>query len=61
MRELSASFPDTTLFSLPTIAGEGERRSLELGMKGTAARVEEAMARLKAGVRELGFEWADKA
>jgi molybdopterin-biosynthesis enzyme MoeA-like protein len=61
MRELTASFPDTTLFSLPTIAGEGERRSLELGMKGTAARVEEAMARLKAGVLELGFEWTDKA
>ncbi|PKO56728.1 MAG: competence/damage-inducible protein A [Betaproteobacteria bacterium HGW-Betaproteobacteria-21] len=60
MRELTEAFPDTTLFSLPTIAAEGQRRSIELGMKGTAARVAEAMARLKAGVGAQGFQWEDK-
>lgn len=61
MRELAATFPDATLFSLPTIAAEGQRRSIEMGMKGRAACVAEAMARLKAGVSEQGFKWDDKA
>lgn len=60
MRTLTEAFPDTTLFSLPTIAGEGQRRSLELGMKGTAGRVAEAMVQLKAGVTGHGFQWEDK-
>lgn len=60
MRELTDAFSDTTLFSLPTIAAEGQRRSIELGMKGTAARVAESMARLRSGVSALGFQWEDK-
>ncbi len=61
MRQITADFPDTTLFSLPTLAGEGERRSIELGVKGSAARVAEAMARIRADMVERGLEWADKA
>ena len=61
MRELTTAFPDTTLFSLSTIAGEGQRRSIELGMKGAAERVGEAMAALKHGVETRGFAWEDKA
>lgn len=61
MRQITADFPDATLFSLPTLASEGERRSIELGMKGSAARVAEAMARIKADMVERGLEWADKA
>jgi len=60
MRELTAAFPEATLFSLPTIAGEGERRSIELGMKGRVEDVEAAMARLKAGVAAQGYVWEDK-
>lgn len=60
MRELTADFPDATLFSLPTIAGAGQRRSIELGMKGAEGRVAEAMLRLKAGVDAQGFAWEDK-
>ncbi len=60
MRELTNAFPDATLFSLPTIAGEGERRSVELGMKGAAGRVAEAMARIKADMERRGLEWEDR-
>jgi len=61
MRRITADFPDATLFSLPTIASEGQRRSIELGMKGTAARVAEAMACIRADLDARGVEWEDKA
>ncbi len=61
MRQISADFPDATLFSLPTLAAQGQRRSLELGMKGAAARVAEAMAVIKADMDARGLEWQDKA
>lgn len=60
MREVTADFPEATLFSLPTIAGEGERRSIELGMKGPAAVVADAMARIKEVVASRGYGWEDK-
>lgn len=61
MREITADFPDATLFSLPTLAGAGERRSLELGMKGPAARVAEAMVRIKADIERRGHPWQEHA
>ena len=60
MRKVTADFPDATLFSLPTLAAEGQRRSLELGMKGALARVAEAMALIKADMEARGLEWQDK-
>ncbi len=60
MREITSAFPDATLFSLPTIASEGERRSIELGMKGAVGRVAEAMARIKADMERRGLEWEDR-
>lgn len=60
MRQVTADFPDATLFSLPTIAGEGQRRSLELGMKGALARVEAAMTVIKADLSARGLEWENK-
>lgn len=60
MRQITADFPDATLFSLPTLAAEGQRRSLELGMKGAAARVAAAMALIKADMDARGLEWQDK-
>lgn len=60
MEGITGRYPDAALFSLPTVAADGERRSVELGMKGSAARVEAAMAELKAGVEGLGFAWQDK-
>lgn len=61
MQEVTAAFPGATVFSLPTIAGEGERRSLELGMKGQAAQVAAAIARIKAELGRRGLAWDDKA
>ena len=61
MRQITADFPDATLFSLPTLAEEGQRRSLELGMKGAAECVAAAMASIKAELDARGLEWQDKA
>lgn len=61
MEAITADFPDATLFSLPTIAAEGERRSVELGMKGPHKRVHAAMERIKLEVEALGYAWQDKA
>jgi molybdopterin-biosynthesis enzyme MoeA-like protein len=60
MQEVTAAFPGATVFSLPTIAGEGERRSLELGMKGQAEQVAAAIARIKAELDRRGLAWDDK-
>ncbi|MCB1912182.1 MAG: competence/damage-inducible protein A [Rhodocyclaceae bacterium] len=60
MESITTDFPDATLFSLPTIAAEGERRSVELGMKGPLERVTLAMERIKLEVESLGYAWQDK-
>lgn len=60
MRQMTADYPDATLFSLPTVAAQGERRTLELGMKGPVAVVEAAMAQIKAALSTRGLEWKDK-
>ena len=60
MQQITADFPGATLFSLPTLAAQGQRRSLELGMKGTAASVAAAMALIKADIDARGLEWQDK-
>jgi molybdopterin-biosynthesis enzyme MoeA-like protein len=61
MERVTADFPDATLFSLPAFAGEGARRSVDLGMKGPAALVAEAMDEIKAEVSELGYQWEERA
>lgn len=61
MEAVTADYPRATLFSLPTVAEEGQRRSLELGMKGPAAEVAAAMARIKNEVSNRGYDWQDKA
>ena len=60
MERLTAAYPDTTLFSLPTVAGEGMSRSVELGMKGPAARVEEAMNEIRREISTRGFTWREQ-
>jgi molybdopterin-biosynthesis enzyme MoeA-like protein len=62
MEAITAGYPEVTLFSLPTVAeAPGDRRSLELGVKGPAAGVVAAMARIKAEVDARGHTWQDKA
>jgi molybdopterin-biosynthesis enzyme MoeA-like protein len=60
MEAITADFPDATLFSLPAFAEGERRRSVELGMKGPAARVAEAMARIEAELTRRGYEWEPK-
>ncbi len=60
MERVTADYPDGTLFSLPTVAGEGLRRSVELGMKGPKRVVVAAMAEIRSEVRARGYEWQDK-
>lgn len=60
MEQVTTVFPDATLFSLPTVAGEGLQRSVELGMKGPCAAVEAAMCVIKNGVAARGYVWRDK-
>jgi molybdopterin-biosynthesis enzyme MoeA-like protein len=60
MERLTAEYPAATLFSLPTVAGEGLTRSVELGMKGPRAVVEAAMAVIRAEVTARGYEWQER-
>lgn len=61
MERISTDYPDALLFSLPTVAGEGERRSVELGMKGTQARADAAMEQIKAELRARGLQWQGRS
>lgn len=61
MEAITTDFPDATLFSLPAIAEGGRRRFVELGMKGPAARVADAMARIEAELTRRGYEWEARA
>ena len=61
MEAITADFPESTLFSLPSFGGEGIRRHVELGMKGPAGRVAEAMARITAELSRRGYAWEPRA
>lgn len=61
MERITAGYPDAALFSLPTVAGEGERRSVELGMKGTQARADAAMEQIKSELRARGLQWQERS
>jgi len=54
MNECLVRYPGLKVFSLPRVTPE---RYIELGVRGDAARVAEAIAMLKAGVSTLGFPW----
>ncbi len=56
MNHILAQYPDLKLFSLPKL---DKQRSTELGVKGTAARVEAAISDIKHGVTALNFPWTE--
>jgi len=58
MDEVIAAFPELKLFSLPHMPVDNVRR-VELGVKGDLRRIDEALARLRAGVIALGFRVED--
>ena len=61
MEAITADFPDVTLFSLPSVGGDGVPRHIELGMKGPAASVEAAMARITDELTRRGYAWEPRA
>lgn len=61
MEAITADFPDATLFSLPSVGGDGVPRHIELGMKGPQASVETAMARITDELTRRGYAWEPRA
>jgi len=59
MDAVGAGFPGVKVFSLPSMADDGSRRHIELGVRGDPAQVSQAMERLRSGVRESGFPFRD--
>ncbi len=54
MNECVRAYPQLKVFSLPRVTPE---RFIELGVRGNAAQVAEAIAMLQSGVSGLGFPW----
>jgi molybdopterin-biosynthesis enzyme MoeA-like protein len=55
MNQIVSSHPETKLFSLPKL---DTRRTIELGVKGSATKVELAMSDIKQAITALGFPWS---
>lgn len=55
MQAIEARFEGIKVFSLPSIAADGSRLHVELGVRGAPARVGEAMEALRRLVAEAGF------
>ncbi len=53
MEAVEAGFPGVRVFSLPSVGESGQRRHIELGVKGPASLIDPAWERLLAGAREL--------
>ncbi len=58
MNELVQRYPEVRFSSLPHI-GEGDKRQLELGVKGENLKVGEAMLWLKQQVEQMNLIWTD--
>ncbi len=58
MNECLRAYPQLKVFSLPRVTPE---RFIELGVRGNAAQVQEAIAMLQSGVSGLGFPWVAAA
>ena len=57
MERIVVAYPDLRLYSLPSIGADGQRRHLELGVEGDGARVDQAMAEIRAEVERRGITW----
>jgi molybdopterin-biosynthesis enzyme MoeA-like protein len=56
MRHIVAKYPDLKLFSLPKL---DNRRTTEVGVKGTAELAKTALDEIKLAVSALNFPWAE--
>jgi molybdopterin-biosynthesis enzyme MoeA-like protein len=60
MNDIVTRYPDLKLFSLPSIGEDGQRRHIELGVKGAPADAEKAIGEIRAEVSRLGAEWKER-
>jgi hypothetical protein len=56
MRHIVAKYPDLKLFSLPKL---DNRRTTEVGVKGTTELAKTALDEIKLAVSALDFPWAE--
>ena len=61
MLAIESEFSGLKVFSLPSMGEGGVRRHIELGVRGTPAQIEPAMARIKTEVVDLGGRWESGA
>ena len=61
MLAIESEFSGLKVFSLPSMGEGGERRHIELGVRGMPAQIEPAMARIKTEVVNLGGRWESRA
>jgi len=59
MEAVGADFPGVKVFSLPSMADDGTRRHVELGVRGLPAQVPGALEQLRAAVRAAGFPFRE--
>ena len=59
MEAVERELPGVRTFSLPSVGEDGSRRHIELGAKGNAAQVAEALARLRQGATALGGQFSN--
>lgn len=57
MEALERDIPGIRTFSLPSVGEDGSRRHIELGVKGGADRIDEALERLRKGALALGGQF----
>lgn len=57
MEALERDMPGIRTFSLPSVGEDGSRRHIELGVKGGADRIDEALERLRKGALALGGQF----
>ncbi|HEY8607614.1 MAG TPA: molybdopterin-binding protein [Noviherbaspirillum sp.] len=57
MEQIEAAYPLVKVFSLPSVGDAATRRHIELGVKGDPAQVEQAFARLLAGLDGFAAEY----
>jgi molybdopterin-biosynthesis enzyme MoeA-like protein len=57
MERIVADFPQLRLFSLPSMAEDGQRRYLELGVEGEPELVEQAMTAIREEIERRGINW----
>jgi len=57
MEAVEAKYRGLKVFSLPSVAEDGRRRHIELGVRGAPEEVPAALEELKRGVAETGGNW----